>query len=54
MVTNLIVTPMCNAMFAIKTGNAVIFAPHPKAEKCTERLTDEFRGSSRRTAGPTT
>jgi len=34
-VTNPIVTPMCNAMFAIKTGNAVVFAPHPKAEKCT-------------------
>ena len=25
-VTNPIVTPMCNAMFALKTGNAVIFA----------------------------
>ena len=36
-VTNPIVTPMCNAMFALKTGNAVIFAPHPKAEKCTRR-----------------
>src|SRR5215468_1884981 len=33
-ITNPIVTPMCNAMFAIKAGNAVIFAPHPKAEKC--------------------
>ena len=31
-VTNPIVTPMCNAMFALKAGNAVIFAPHPKAE----------------------
>ena len=31
-VTNPIVTPMCNAMFAVKTGNAVIFAHHPKAE----------------------
>jgi len=31
-ITNPIVTPMCNAMFAIKTGNAVIFAPHPKAK----------------------
>src|SRR4026207_1304820 len=41
-VTNPIVTPMCNAMFAIKTGNAVIFAPHPKAEKCTALLTDAF------------
>ena len=32
-VTNPIVTPMCNAMFALKAGNAVIFAPHPKAEE---------------------
>src|SRR5580765_7758111 len=39
-VTNPIVTPMCNAMFALKTGNAIVFAPHPKAEKCTEHLTD--------------
>src|SRR5215475_9525054 len=38
-VTNPIVTPMCNAMFALKTGNAVIFAPHPKAERCTDLLT---------------
>src|SRR6476646_6713045 len=41
-ITNPIVTPMCNAMFAIKTGNAVIFAPHPKAEKLTVLLTREF------------
>ena len=41
-VTNPIVTPMCNAMFALKAGNAVIFAPHPKAERCTDVLTREF------------
>ncbi len=41
-VTNPIVTPMCNGMFALKTGNAVIFAPHPKAEQCTEHLTEAF------------
>src|SRR5262249_56404206 len=41
-VTNPIVTPMCNAMFALKTGNAVVFAPHPKAERCTAQLTDAF------------
>ena len=41
-VTNPIVTPMCNGMFALKAGNAVIFAPHPKAQKCTEHLTREF------------
>ena len=32
-VTNPIVTPMCNAMFAVKGGNAVIICPHPKAKK---------------------
>lgn len=41
-VTNPIVTPMCNGMFALKTGNAVIFASHPKAQKCTEHLAEEF------------
>ena len=41
-VTNPIVTPMCNGMFALKTGNAVIFASHPKAQKCAEYLTSEF------------
>ena len=41
-VTNPIVTPMCNGMFALKTGNAVIFASHPKAQKCAEYLTLEF------------
>ena len=33
---------MCNGMFALKTGNAVIFAAHPKAQKCAEYLTKEF------------
>jgi len=42
-VTNPIVTPMCNAMFALKTGNAVIFAPHPKAEAATRDLTRAYR-----------
>ena len=42
-VTNPIVTPMCNAMFALKAGNAVIFAPHPKAEESTWYLTQAYR-----------
>jgi len=42
-VTNPIVTPMCNAMFALKAGNAVIFAPHPKAEAATRDLTRAYR-----------
>ena len=28
--TNPIVTPMCNAMFALKGGNSIIIAPHPR------------------------
>jgi len=51
-VTNPIVTPMCNGMFALKTGNAVIFAPHPKAQKCTEFLTDQFMKIVRKHGGP--
>ena len=51
-VTNPIVTPMCNAMFALKAGNAVIFAPHPKAEKCTRHLTEAFREVVRANGGP--
>ena len=42
-VTNPIVTPMCNAMFALKAGNAVIFAPHPKAEDSTSHLTEAYQ-----------
>src|SRR5947207_9084927 len=51
-VTNPIVTPMCNAMFALKTGNAIVFAPHPKAEKCTEQLTDAFMQVVKAHGGP--
>jgi succinate-semialdehyde dehydrogenase len=43
---------MCNAMFAIKTGNAVIFAPHPKAEKCAEVLTKAFMDVVKAHGGP--
>ena len=32
--TNPIVTPMCNAMFALKGKNAIIIGPHPRAKKC--------------------
>lgn len=31
--TNPIVTPMCNAMFAVKGRNAIIIAPHPRGKK---------------------
>lgn len=51
-VTNPVSTPMCNAMFAIKTGNAVIFAPHPKAQKCAEHLTEAFMDIVKKHGGP--
>lgn len=51
-VTNPIVTPMCNGMFALKAGNAVVFAPHPKAQQCCELLTDEFMKVVRANGGP--
>jgi succinate-semialdehyde dehydrogenase len=51
-ITNPVVTLMCNGMFALKTGNAVIFAPHPKAQKCAEFLTDEFMKIVKSHGGP--
>ena len=33
--TNPVVTPMSKIMFAIKTKNAIIIAPHPKARRCS-------------------
>lgn len=34
-VTNPVVTPMSKIMFALKTKNAIIIAPHPKAKICS-------------------
>ncbi len=33
--TNPIVTPMCNAMFALKGGNSIIISPHPRSKICS-------------------
>lgn len=38
--TNPIVTPMCNSMFAVKGGNAIIIAPHPRSQKCSAYTVD--------------
>jgi succinate-semialdehyde dehydrogenase len=51
-ITNPIVTPMCNAMFALKAGNAIVFAPHPKAQRCAEHLTAAFQDILRRHGAP--
>ncbi len=34
--TNPVVTPMCNAMFALKGGNAVVITPHHRSYKTSE------------------
>lgn len=38
--TNPIVTPMSNAMFAVKCGNAIIVTPHHKAQKCSAKTVE--------------
>ncbi len=40
--TNPIVTPMCNAMFAIKGGNSIIIAPHPRAKGCAKAMAELY------------
>ena len=40
--TNPVVTPMCNAMFAVKGGNAIIIAPHPRGKKVAARLKELY------------
>jgi succinate-semialdehyde dehydrogenase len=40
--TNPIVTPMCNAMFAVKGGNSIIIAPHPRGKKCAARMAELY------------
>ncbi|MDR1389346.1 MAG: aldehyde dehydrogenase family protein [Treponema sp.] len=42
--TNPVVTPMCNAMFAVKGGNSIIIAPHPRGKQCARRLAELYYG----------
>ena len=41
--TNPVVTPMSNGAYALKTRNAIIFSPHPRAVECTNLLVRLFR-----------
>jgi succinate-semialdehyde dehydrogenase len=50
--TNPVVTPMCNAMFALKGGNAIIVAPHPRAKNCSAQAVDLMNGEIKRLGGP--
>jgi succinate-semialdehyde dehydrogenase len=40
--TNPIVTPLCNAMFAVKGGNSIIIAPHPRGKKCAAKMAELY------------
>jgi succinate-semialdehyde dehydrogenase len=51
-ITNPVVTPMCNTMFALKCGNAIIIAPHPKAQQVALYLCAAFMNIVREHDGP--
>jgi len=50
--TNPVVTPMCNAMFALKGGNAIICAPHPRSKNVSTKTVELMNGEIRRLGGP--
>lgn len=50
--TNPQVTPMANAMAAIKGRNAIIIAPHPRAEKTTKYLVDRWNEKLEKLGAP--
>ena len=50
--TNPIVTPMCNAMFAIKGANTIIIGPHPRAKKCSKIVIDMFNAELAKLGAP--
>lgn len=50
--TNPIVTPMCNAMFALKGGNTIIVAPHPRAKKSSAHAVELMNKEIKKLGGP--
>jgi sulfoacetaldehyde dehydrogenase len=51
-VTNASSTPVCNGLPMLKTRNAVIFAPHPKARKTCELTANFMREGLRKVGAP--
>lgn len=51
-VTNPVVTPMCNAMFALKGQNAIIVAPHPRTQNVNKYVVDLFRAELAKLGAP--
>lgn len=50
--TNPIVTPMCNAMFALKGGNSIIISPHPRSKKCSVHAVELMNKELKRLGAP--
>lgn len=50
--TNPEATPVVKAMFAIKTRNAVVFAPHPRTKKTNKFIVDLMRDALKRHGAP--
>lgn len=50
--TNPIVTPMSNAMFALKGGNAIIITPHHKSVKCSGLTVELINGELKKLGMP--
>lgn len=50
--TNPIVTPMCNAMFAIKGRNSIIISPHPRSKKCSAHAVELMNQELKRLGAP--
>jgi len=50
--TNPIVTPMSNAMFALKCGNAIIITPHHKSIKCSTETVNMINAELKKAGYP--
>ncbi len=46
------VTPVIKALFALKARDAIVFAPHPKTEKCTAYVVDRMREALKKYGAP--
>lgn len=51
-VTNPTATPSSNAVSILKGGNAVIFAPHPRAKNCSKLAVDLMREGLKKVGAP--
>lgn len=50
--TNPVVTTMSNSMFALKCGNAIILAPHPRAKGCSAKAVELMRAELKKVGCP--